>query len=277
MKRMLCVMTCALLLTINQIANAQDWWIGLHGGPSIPHLSGGGNEVSNGYSSIVAPNLGLLVERFFTKHISVQLEINYSGQGGERDGLQPITQPPAGLPSLPPGHYYYADFKNKSELDYLEIPVMGKYQSGLSNHWLIFVEAGPYVGFLLSAKQKTSGTSQIYLNGAPLTIGGQPLSHASFDAETNVKDDLNTVNWGIIGGVGVGYVLNNYNEIFFDIRGEYGLRSVQKDTATNGSSNTGCVVFSIGYKYNLGSLSPSQNRQAEGVNRFSLVKHFQSE
>ena len=131
---------------------------------------------------------------------------------------------------------------------------MGKYQWELSDHWHSFVEAGPYVGFLLSAKQKTSGTSQIYLNGAPLTIGGYPLPPASFDAVTNVKNDLNLVNWGIMGGVGVGYVLNNDNEIFFDIQGAYGLRSIQKDTATNGSSNTACVVLSIGYKYKLGSL-----------------------
>jgi hypothetical protein len=246
-------MMCGLLLTINHSANAQDWWIGLHGGPSVPQLSGGGNEVSRGYSSIVAPQFGLLGERFFSKHFSVQLEINYSGQGGERDGLQPITQAPSELPSLPPGQYYYADFKNKAELNYLEIPVMVKYHWEISSHWRSFVEAGPYVGFLLNATQKTSGMSRIYLNGAPLTIRGQPLPPVSFAADTNVKSDLNTVNWGIMGGIGVEYALDNRNNIFLDLRGEYGLRSLPKDTATNGNSKTGCLVFLIGYKYNLGS------------------------
>lgn len=250
---MLYAIAMVLILTINQTANAQDWWIGLRGGPSIPHLSNGGNEVSNGYSSIVAPNFGVFVERFINDHISVELEINYSGEGGERDGLQPITQAPM---DLPPGQYLYADFKNKSVLNYLEIPLMGKYQWVHSKRWCSFVEAGPYVGFLLSAKEKTSGMSQIYLdrNRTPLTIEGQPLPPFSFDADTNVKNDLNTVNWGIMAGVGMGYMLNDHNEIFFKIHGEYGLRSVQKNTASNGSSNTGCLVFSIGYKYKLGSL-----------------------
>lgn len=228
--------------------------MGLRAGPSVPHLSGGGNEVSRGYSSIVAPQFGLLGERFFTKRLSLQLEINYSGQGGERDGYQPITDPPAELPSLPPGQYYYGNFKNKSELNYLEIPVMGKYRWQMSSRWHSFVEAGPYVGFLINATEKTSGSSQIYLNGAPLTVGGQPLPAVSFAAKTNVKNDLNAVNWGIVGGVGLAYAFNDHNELFFDLRGEYGLRNVPKDTAANGSSKTGCIVFTIGYKYDLGSL-----------------------
>ncbi|MGO9148045.1 MAG: porin family protein [Desulfomonilia bacterium] len=255
MKRMLCAITLALILTVNQTANAQEWWIGLRGGPSIPHLSGGGNEVSSGYSSILAANFGVVAEHFFTNNISVQFEVDYSGQGGERDGLQPITQSPAGLPSMPPGQYLYADFKDKSILDYLEIPVMGKYQFNVSKHWFCFTEAGPYVGLLLSAKEKTSGTSLIYVdkNRTPLTIEGQPLPPSSFDADTNVKGDLNKVNAGIMAGGGVGYMINNYSQIFIDIRGEYGLRSVQKDTAQDGRSNTGCAVFSVGYKYKIGS------------------------
>ena len=48
------------LLGAAPVFGAGDWTIGLRGGPSIPRLRGGGNEVSKGYSSIVAPNSGLI-------------------------------------------------------------------------------------------------------------------------------------------------------------------------------------------------------------------------
>ena len=253
MRKMLYAMMMALILMVDHTAYAQEWWIGLRGGPSIPHLSDGGNEVSKGYSSIVAPNFGLMVEYYFTHNVSVQFEVDYSGQGGERDGLQPITQSPEGLPPLPEGQYLYADFKDKSVLNYLEIPIIGKYQFDLYDHWHPFIEAGPYIGFLLNATEKTSGTSQIYVdhNRTPLTIDGQPVPPVSFDADTNVKGDLNEVNAGIMAGGGIAYVINSLNQIFIDIRGEYGLRSVQKNTARDGSSNTGCAVFLVGYKYKI--------------------------
>ncbi len=100
----------------------------MRGGPAVPSLTGGGNEVSEGYASIVTPNFGLLADYYLAGPWSVQVEANYSVQGGERDGMQPITQSLPGLPALPPGQYVYADFQNKSVLTYLDIPVLAKYQ-----------------------------------------------------------------------------------------------------------------------------------------------------
>jgi hypothetical protein len=242
------------LLLAGHAADAGDLWLGVRGGPSVPQLSSGGNEISSGYSSIVAPSFGLVADYFFTEHWAVQVEVDYSGQGGERDGLQPITHAPPGLPPLPPGQYLYGDFDNKCILNYLEIPIMAKYQWGTSEHWRYFVEGGPYVGFLLNAEQKTSGTSLLYVNKSrtPLTIGGQPLPPVSFDAETDVKDELNEVNVGITAGVGLVYRINDRHQLFLDIRGEYGLIPVQKDTDVNGKSHTGGAVFSLGYMFHLG-------------------------
>ncbi|MCX6995609.1 MAG: porin family protein [Kiritimatiellaeota bacterium] len=236
MKKMICAVTLAALAA-SQAVQAGALWIGLHGGPSIPRLSSGDNEISRGYSSRLAPNFGLLAEYTLTDHLALQLGVDYSGQGGVRDGVQPITQSPAGLPPLPPGQYLYGDFKNESVLNYLEIPLMLKWQWELSEHWRCFVEGGAFLGFLLDAEERTRGTSPVFVdqNRTPLAMNGQPLPPVSFDANTDVKSDLNEVNWGIIGGVGVAYLFNPQHQLLLDLRGEYGLRAVQKDTATNRS------------------------------------------
>src|ERR1019366_8875318 len=83
-----------LALMVTRTAHAQEWAFGVRGGPSIPRLSGGGNEVSRGYSSILALNFGLVAERSFSSRFSVLAEVDYSGQGGERRGLQhPSVRP----------------------------------------------------------------------------------------------------------------------------------------------------------------------------------------
>jgi hypothetical protein len=255
MKPRLCTMTLALTLAIAQVVIAGDLWLGLRGGPSLPQLSGGGNEVSRDYSSIVAPNFGLVADYFLTKHWSLQVEAVYSVQGGEREGLQPITQTLPGMAPMPPGQYLYADFDNKSILEYFEIPIMAKYQGELAKHWRYFLEGGPYLGFLLSAEQRTRGYSQIYFDKYRTPVinpeTGQPVS-SNFHANTDVKDDLNTVNVGITAGVGVGYMLDDRQQIFLDIRGEYGFITLQKDTDKNGESHVGAIVFSLGYMLQLG-------------------------
>jgi len=254
MKKILGVVTLAATLAVGPLVQADELWIGLRGGPSIPRLSSGGNEISRGYSSRLASNLGLMAEYALTDHVALQLEVDYSGQGGLRDGVQPITQAPAGLPPMGPGQYLYGDFKNESVLNYLEIPLMLKGQWWWSGHWRFFVEGGAFVGFLLDAEERTRGASQVYVdqNGTPLRMNGQALPPVSFDADTNIKSDINEVNWGIVGGVGVVYRFNDQHQIMLDLRGEYGLRAIQKDTAANGESNTGNAVFSLGYMFNFG-------------------------
>ena len=247
-------LVAAFFLLCVGTTGAQDWWWGFRGGPSIPQLSGGNNVVSEGYHSILAPNIGFCGEYMFNSHYSVEFELDYAGQGGERDGLQPITGIPAGLIQLPPGQYLYADFKNKSVLEYLEIPIMGKYQWGTGRHWRWFVEAGPYAGFLLRAVQHTTGMSHIYAdaNRTPMTSAtGGALPEFSLDAETDVMDSLNHFNWGIVGGLGAAYLIDNRSEVFFDARGEYGFMTVQSDPI-DGQSNTGCAVLSVGYKVAVG-------------------------
>jgi hypothetical protein len=55
-----------------------------------------------------------------------------------------------------------------------------------------------------------------------------------------------------MAGIGVGYLLGRRNEVYVDVRGEYGLTAVQKDTSQNGRSNTGSAAVLLGYKHRFG-------------------------
>jgi opacity protein-like surface antigen len=238
----LAVLFC-LLLAAGAAALARPVTIGVHGGPNIPDLQGGTNEVSEGYSSRLAPYFGVSAEVQLRSGLSLHGEINYSSQGGTRNGMQPIAPDPS-LP-LPPGAKIYASFDNEAILDYLEIPIMARLRWGTGIR--LFADAGPYVGFLVHAKTVTKGSSLMYdESGAAL-----PYPEQDFGAETDIKRDINSTNAGLAGGLGL-EVPYGPGDVVIEARFSYGLRNIQKDTAVNGENNTGSLAFALGYTYPFG-------------------------
>jgi hypothetical protein len=77
-----------------------------------------------------------------------------------------------------------------------------------------------------------------------------PVPPVSFDATTDIENDVNKNNFGLTGGGGI-EIPHNDNYFFIDARVYRGLISIQKDTQRNGNSKTGNVVISIGYAFNL--------------------------
>ena len=219
--------------------------LGIQVGLSIPDLTGGNNEISQGYTSRLAPNFGITAEFGVTNNFSIEPQVNFDGQGGQRNGMQPITNFPTGT-QVPPGINVYANFKNVSILNYLEIPVLAKYTWGLGGFGLE-VNAGPFVGFLLNASEKSSGTSSIYLD----KNGGTPVyGPVSLDATTGVTSSIQRVNAGVAGGVGVVLPVSSRGDLSLEVRGLYGLTNVQK-YAEDGTSHTGNLIVSLGYSYEL--------------------------
>ena len=232
--------------------SAQVTAIGVNGGISVPQLrSSGNNEISKDYSSRLAATFGLFADIGITQQFFIKVAVNYAGQGGKRKGMQPVTAiPPDVSQLLPPGTMLYADFQNEAVLNYLEIPVTAKYTWG--DKLKYYINAGPYAGILLSATQKTEGTSQFFLDKKgtqPLGIQGQPLPAQSFKADTDVKKDINPINFGFTGGIGLAYTVGGAGEIILDARGAFGLTSIQKDTEANGKSHTGGLFLTLGYAY----------------------------
>lgn len=265
---------------ISQVSIAQVK-IGAKVGYSVGRLTDNTDNIyTEDYESSSGVDFGVLVEYPVSDLFSLQMEVLYTQRGGQREGMQPIpTASLSSFGSLEEFNYMlslqgkgpvsdsepmYADFKNVSDLNYIEIPVMGKL--GWGDTWRFYVEAGPYIGFLVSSDQTTSGTSLITLDAAgkdPLVVINPnfdgnpsngplwvPVPPQSFDAETNTKSDLNTYNLGFHAGAGLIRKLSEKHEVFLGFRGSWGSIPIQKDKVF-GESHIGGLVFSLGYAYTL--------------------------
>jgi hypothetical protein len=232
---------------------SQPVFLGVKGGLSIPDLKGGDTPQSEGYTSRLAPVFGIYISYDISSHFVLLGEVLYAGQGGKRDGMQPIfAENLSGLP-VPADMTLYADFNNNTILNYLEIPILARYSFlGNKSGFNVCLDVGSYLGILLNATVKTNGTSIIYLDKQgtmPLEIAGNPLPPQSFDNEVDIFDKLNKINLGITGGLGMIYNFNG-QELRFDLRGAYGFIPIQADKE-NGSNNIGAITITLGYGFNI--------------------------
>jgi len=225
--------------------------IGAFGGLNIPKLTGGGgNPLSENWSSREGTAFGLTFTWNTGPHFAWRADMLYSSEGGQRDGMQAIDGPSYNS-QVPAGTYFYANFKNESILNYLEVPIMGKYSFLLSKSSKFYADFGPYLGFRLSARQKTKGSSIVYADqggNTPVSFNPQTGNPAavSMDSDTNIKDQIKTVSLGLTGGIGLTQRLGP-GEVFFDLRGAYGLTNIQKYPETDGSNHMGNLLLSLGY------------------------------
>ncbi len=273
-----------LLLTIflvSELSYAQVK-IGAKVGYSVGRITDTSDNIyTQDYKSTSGIDVGIMFEFPVSELFSLQTEFLYTQRGGDRKGTQPIpTSALEAFGSVDQLNYVlflqgkdpvsdlnpmYADFNNISDLNYIEIPIMGKL--GWGETWRFYVEAGPYIGFLVSSTQTTSGTSLITLDAAgqdPLIVANPnynpsdpstgplwvPVPPQSFDAETDTKDELNTLNYGFHAGSGLIRKINDKHEVFVGFRGSWGGKTLQKDKVF-GESHVGGLIFSFGYFYTL--------------------------
>jgi len=253
MKKSFLLLVTAMFIS-GSFIQAQNFTLGVKGGISIPNLTAGGNQnpINTGYSSRLGPEASIFGEYKFSSLFSLQAAVQYSSQGGKKDGMQALTTPDAFAAMFPAGQapqYLYARYNSEAKLGYLMVPVLAKFSWQLSKSpFSIYVAAGPFVSMLLSAKQVTSGKSSFYTDAS----GQQalPVEPQSFDNTQDIKSDLHPFNFGIEGNVGLNYRFGQHN-IFIEGGGNYGFVNIQKKGA-NGENNVGAAVAVIGYSYMFG-------------------------
>ena len=181
MKKILLLAVVTVLGFAN--VNAQEIKFGAKGGLNFASISG---DNTKGIDVVTSFNFGVLSEIPISDKFSFQPELMYSGQG-----------------------YSFND--NTIALSYLNIPLMGKYYltKGLS------VEAGPQMGFLLSAKND----------------------------KTDVKDSFNTFDFGV--NFGLGYKLDN--GLNFGVRYNLGLTDINNVDNSSSKNKNSVFQVSIGY------------------------------
>ena len=225
----------------------------------------------------------------FNKLFSLRLGVEYSGQGGKKDGIQamPSERVLTGMASNIAGidesmmslinamskempQYVYADIRNRTKFDYLMIPVLAQFGWDLNANspWRVYVNAGPFLSFLMGGKQVSSGTDMLYLDDTKTaSVWNKLIPGIQDEVEDRLPDvaaalqspfefgsmditgELKPVNFGFTGNVGLSYQYKR-NRFFVEAGGNYGLIRVQKNTE-NGSNRIGAGTIMLGYSFNL--------------------------
>ena len=280
---------------------AQDVKFGVRGGLNLPNIMAGGTNtpVSEGYSSRLAAGWGIFTELQVNPAFSLRLGVEYSGLGGKKDGMQampsmrlltemmssnislagmtPEQEMAMGVLATSLPQYYYADVKNTAKFDYIVIPMLAQYGWDIGQSpWRVYVNAGPFVSFILTGKQATSGNSRLFSDASATTtlwaniddivmLGEFPIPkalvasqfpeiQAALDGqvefgETNITGELRSTNFGVTGNVGIRYQCGR-NYFFLEAGGNYGFITVQNDDA-NGSNRLGAASVMLGYSFSL--------------------------
>lgn len=187
-----------MILTITSASWAQLPKIGAHAGINLSTITGDMNGIDKGMKFGLTGGIHYNIK--LIPFISLQPELNYDQRGIN----QKYSTTLLGVTT---------SFDNTLKLNYLTIPVLFRL-----NPPMLYIEAGPYVGFLLNAK-----------NDMNLSINGTP----TISQTTDVKENYSKTEFGLIGGAGLKFGLGpvKFNA---GLRYTMGLSNINKDdTYTN--------------------------------------------
>jgi long-subunit fatty acid transport protein len=199
------------VMAIGAAAQAQEMEIGVKAGVNLATYGG---DIEDRESRTGA-HVGVLAEFGLSENFAIQPEIVFSMQGADRKyTLDGVT------------------YETEQRLNYINIPIAAKYYvtEGLS------IEAGPQIGFLISAKGDTD-------------INGPGISESE---SVDNKDAFKTFDFGVFGGLG--YELDM--GLFFQARYTAGLIDILEKSDIDGDGDEGdykitnnVFSISIGYKF----------------------------
>jgi hypothetical protein len=214
------LLVVAILFGIFSI-NAQTVNFGAKAGVNFADITGDESDSFDGRTSF---HFGAVAEIPVSEKFYFQPEIIYSEQGSDYKDSETDTD----------GEYTFTETaEGEIRLGYINIPVMAKYYvtEGLS------IEAGPQVGFLISAKNEYDYTY------TETSLEGDFTDTES--GEDDIKDYVKGIDFGV--NFGVGYKLES--GLNFVARYNLGLTDANDDTNYLGDSTyKNCVIqLSIGY------------------------------
>ncbi|PVX47246.1 outer membrane protein with beta-barrel domain [Flavobacterium sp. 103] len=150
-------------------------------------------------------NLGASIDYYFSRNFSLKAKLIYDQKGWENKF---IIDPNSGI-------VYNNNNTLDYNLNYLTIPIAVNWHFGK----IFYINLGPYVGILLGAKE--TGT------------------------DSNIKNNFESIDYGLQMGVGVKIPINDKYKIFFEWEGQGGL----PDIATINYDST---VYNSRGSFNLG-------------------------
>jgi hypothetical protein len=241
-----------IIFFLSKAVIAQNWQLGIKGGLSLPNLTsaGGASDVSKGYKTISGPDFALFADYKLSDNFSLEADLEWSTQGGQKSGPQTIPAIPDLAQYFPPGtQYLYANFTSTVRLQYLMLPLMLKYTMdlGSTDKWKFYLNGGVFGGLLITANASASGSSKVYLDKEQTQSLGSVI--VNFDSTGNIKNQLHQGNFGIEGNLGLLYQFSSA-ALFAEAGGNYGFIDLQKNSQ-NGINHTGALIFRVGLLFKM--------------------------
>lgn len=263
MTRILLYCICCLCLCPSLSRAQKDISIGLKGGLSIPNLSASEtkNDWNKDYTSRIGPSFGVFAEIGLSKKFSLVPELIFSGQGGKRNTVQPMTIPEQYVYLFQTvfntdKDYVFANLDNVSRINFLQLPIHLKFSQpiALQKKLSVYLQAGPYIGYMVSGKQIVKSENlRVYSSPDPQSeIDPQYVKGffgSSVDTIIDAKKDLYHWNYGVSGALGFSYQMKK-GKIILEGGGNYGFRYLQKGD-DHGKNRIGAGVVMLGYSYPL--------------------------
>lgn len=161
------------------------------------------NEYSGTPDSRLSFNVGVSADFYFSDRWSLKAKAIYDRKGWDDELLF--------IPNLETG-------STDIELDYITVPVMANWHFGRKRNW--YLNFGPYVGFLISAKETR-------LN-------------------TDIKNEFKSTDAGLAFGIGVKIPVSDKVRLFFEFDGQAGTSEIFEDSREASNSRS---AFNVGLNF----------------------------
>lgn len=166
--------------------------VGVKGGLLLSSVTG--DDALDTYAKKMGLQFGLTAATYFHPMLSLRAELNFESKGAKFD-MQEMNM----------------------NLNYLSLPLYLKFN--FTRDPEIYVYAGAYASYLVSAN--TKGEFEVVIGA----------DYKSYAVNEDITKNLNQIDVGVIGGLGVQGRFNRWLDIFLDLRYTQGFINLDKGTA----------------------------------------------
>ncbi len=221
-----------ILIISSSKAQNKNIEIGFYGGVGISNNWGHSYTIKPP-NKLITPRLGASISIGINKYFELNGNIAYETKGEkflEVSGLTDI----AGNELASPGDISY-------KFNYVTSCVLARALIGISSNIKVFVNGGPYIGYMINATYISKVNNPAMINGGYFN-----------GANTDITNNYKNLDYGITGGVGILYPLLENLKITFEIRRNIGLNNISELLLiNNGIIKNNSIDIISGLRFNL--------------------------